>query len=178
VPNRTGLSARRWYPRSDVRSRLRGCDEAYAKIRPTGISPCPTLSTNYFLTRKLVHGKAIHPPRPDEPHLASHRHYVTVTSCCALGATFTVDVDVRGAVVGCADVADVGLAELVCAESGQECGQDYREISFSPISLMLRFAVLHDGCQQRFDCSAGRPRRGCRGRGLTPTGPSVRLGTR
>jgi hypothetical protein len=36
----------------------------------------------------------------------------------AFFSAFTFDVDDRGAVVGGADVADVGLTGLVCAEAG------------------------------------------------------------
>jgi hypothetical protein len=40
-----------------------------------------------------------------------------------------------GAVVSGADVADVGLAKLVCPEAAEECGEDEREIPFSLIGL-------------------------------------------
>jgi hypothetical protein len=43
----------------------------------------------------------------------------------------------RGAVIGGADVADVGLTQLVCPQAGQQCGQHKCEIAFSPIGLML-----------------------------------------
>jgi len=33
--------------------------------------------------------------------------------------------------------ADVGLAELVCAAAGQQCGQNACEITFGPVGLAL-----------------------------------------
>jgi hypothetical protein len=46
-------------------------------------------------------------------------------------------VDDCGAVVGGADVADIGVTKLVCAEAGQQAGEDYREIALGPVGLAL-----------------------------------------
>ncbi len=68
---------------------------------------------------------------------------------------FALDVDNRSAVIGGADISDVGLAEFLGAQPGQQCGQYDREIPLSPVSLAVGIAVLRDGFQQRFDAGAG-----------------------
>jgi hypothetical protein len=65
-------------------------------------------------------------------------------------------VDDRGAIVGGADVSDIGLAEFVGPETGQQCCEKDREITFSPISLALRVSVLSDGFEQRLGGGAGK----------------------
>jgi hypothetical protein len=68
---------------------------------------------------------------------------------------FALDMDNRSAVIGGADISDVGLAEFLGAQAGQQCGQYDREITVSPIGLALRVAVLCHGFKQRFDGGAG-----------------------
>jgi hypothetical protein len=48
-------------------------------------------------------------------------------------------------VVGSADVADVSLAELVCAQAGKKCGEDKCEIAFGPVGLAIRSLAPRDG---------------------------------
>jgi hypothetical protein len=53
-------------------------------------------------------------------------------------------VDDCGSVIGGADIADVDLAELVCTKACEHRSENAREISFSPIILAFRVAVLRD----------------------------------
>lgn len=74
----------------------------------------------------------------------------------AFFAAFSFDVNDRGAVVGGADVTDVCLTEFLGAQSGQQRGEDDREIPFGPVGSAFRVAVLCNGLQQYFDGGAGR----------------------
>ena len=62
---------------------------------------------------------------------------ITDTSSASVGTAFFATLPV----VSGANVTGVGLTELVCAEAGQDCGEDDREISINPISLALRIPV-------------------------------------
>ena len=68
-------------------------------------------------------------------------------------AAFSFDVNDCGAVVGGANVADVGLAEFL----GAQAGENNREIALGPVGLASRAVVLRDGLQQGLDGGAEEP---------------------
>ena len=49
----------------------------------------------------------------------------------------------------------IGLAEFFRAQAGQQCGENEREISFSPIGLAFWFPILRDSFKECFDRGAG-----------------------
>ena len=75
----------------------------------------------------------------------NHRQQFGFDGYAAFLTDFAFDVDNCGAVVGSADVADVSLAELVCAQAGKKCGEDKCEIAFGPVGLAIRSLAPRDG---------------------------------
>ncbi len=70
-------------------------------------------------------------------------------------AAFASDMDDCSAVVGRADVADIGPAELLGAQPGQQHSEDDREIALCPVGLPFGVAVLRYGLEQRLDSGPG-----------------------
>lgn len=83
------------------------------------------------------------------------RYSITESSSASTGTlrsfvAFALHAENCGAVVGGADVADIGLAQLLSARASQECVEDERGIAFRPISFAIRATILRDGFQERY----------------------------